>query len=129
MTPTEVATTTTVAITTVPAPTTVETSVASVATTSTEVHVAATLTLTCVPAAAAVSCSWDAGPDGTTHYALLRTDSASTAGRVFTPEPGATTYVDTLVVPGTTYRYLVHALDAGEHSLAHSDGVSTPCCG
>ena len=122
---TEVVTTTTVAITTLPPPTIVET---SAVTTSTEVRTPATLTLTCVPATGAVSCSWDAGPDGTTHYALLRTDSASSVGRVFTPEPGATTYLDTLVVAGTTYRYLVHALDAGEHSLAHSDGVSIACC-
>jgi hypothetical protein len=98
-------------------------------TTNTEVHVPATLTLTCVPATAATSCSWDAGPDGTTHYAVLRTEPGGTVGRVFTPEPGSTTYLDTLVVAGTTYTYLVHALDAGEHSLAHSGAVSTACCG
>ena len=123
---TEGETASTVAVTTLPPPTTVDT---GTATTSTEVHVAATLTLTCVPATAATSCSWDAGPDGTTHYALLRTEPGGSVGRVFTPEPGATTYIDTLVVAGTTYTYLVHALDAGEHSLAHSGAVSTACCG
>jgi hypothetical protein len=101
----------------------------SPATTSTEVRVAATLTLTCAPATTTIDCSWDAGPDGTTHYVVLRTDPTSTNGRVFTPEPGATSYVDTLVVAGTAYTYLVHALDSTEHSLAHSDRVAVPCCG
>ena len=123
---TVIETTTTEIATALPTPTTVDT---STVTTTTEVRVAATLTLTCVPALAATSCSWDAGPDGTTHYALLRTEPGGSTGRVFTPEPGATTYVDTLVVAGTTYTYLVHALDASEHSLAHSGAVSTPCCG
>ena len=96
---------------------------------STEVRVPATLTLACTPVAAAIECSWDAGPDGTTHYAVLRTEPGVSPGRVFTPEPGATSYIDTLVVPGTTYTYLVHALDETEHSLAHSDPSSAPCCG
>lgn len=108
------------------APTTVP---ATAAPPSTEVRVPATLTLACTPAGAAISCSWDAGPAGTTHYALLRTDSASSQGRVFTPEPGSTTYIDTLVAPGTTYVYLVHALDDTEHSVAHSDSTPTACCG
>ena len=124
--PTAAETTTTVSETTLPPPTTVD---PGTATTSTEVRVAATLTLTCVPATAATSCSWDAGPDGTVTYALLRTEPGGSAGRVFTPEPGSTTYVDTLVVANITYTYLVHALDAGGHSLAHSGPVSTPCCG
>jgi hypothetical protein len=120
------AATTTAPVTTLPPPTTAAT---NAVTTSTEVRVAATLTLTCAPAPAATSCSWDAGPDGTTQYALLRTEPGGSAGRVFTPEPGSTTYLDTLVVAGTTYTYLVHALDATGHSLAHSGPVSTPCCG
>jgi hypothetical protein len=124
--PTDVETTTSISETTLPPPTTAD---ASSVTTSTEVRVAATLTLTCVPATAATSCSWDAGPNGTVTYALLRTEPGGSAGRVFTPEPGSTTYVDTLVVAGITYTYLVHALDAGGHSLAHSGPVSTPCCG
>ena len=76
-----------------------------------------------------ITCSWDEGPAGTTHYALLRTDSAGTRGRVFTPEPGSTTYIDSQVAPGTTYVYLVHALDDSEHSLAHSSSTTTACCG
>jgi hypothetical protein len=79
------------------------------------------LTLACASVGATVNCNWDAGPDGTTHYALLRTDPTTTNGRVFTPEPGATSYVDTLVTSGITYTYLVHALD--------SDHVTMPCCG
>lgn len=120
-----------VVATTVPA--TTSTVAATIATTvppeTTEVRVPATLTLACTPIAGAIECSWDPGPDSATHYAVLRTEPGVSPGRVFTPEPGATTYVDTLVVPGTTYTYLVHALDDTEHSLAHSGPTSAPCCG
>ena len=127
-----VAPTTSVAVaTTLPA--TTSTVAATITTTvppeTTEVRVSATLTLACTPIAGAIECGWGPGPDGTTHYAVLRTEPGVSPGRVFTPEPGATTYVDTLVVPGTTYRYLVHALDDTEHSLAHSGPTSAPCCG
>lgn len=115
----------TTAVTTIPATAVPTTEVAP----TTEVRVPATLTLACTPIAGAIECSWDPGPDGTTHYAVLRTEPGVSPGRVFTPEPGATTYVDTLVVPGTTYTYLVHALDDTEHSLAHSGPTSVPCCG
>ena len=115
----------TTAVTTIPAPIVATTEV----TPSTEVRVPATLTLACAPVAAAIECSWDAGPDGTTHYAVLRTEPGVSQGRVFTPQPGATSYIDTLVVPGTTYTYLVHALDDTERSLAHSAPASAPCCG
>lgn len=127
-----VAATTTVTATTAVPPTTAPptTSVQpTVAPSSTEVRVPATLTLACTPAGGAITCSWDPGPVGTTHYALLRTDSASSQGRVFTPEPGSVMYVDSLVTVGTTYVYLVHALDDSGHSLAHSNSTSTPCCG
>ena len=117
---------TTIAVTTVPpsaaAPTTE-------APPTTEVRVPATLALACTPVAAAIECTWDPGPDGTTHYAVLRTEPGVSPGRVFTPEPGATSYIDTLVVPGTTYTYLVHALDGTERSLAHSAPAAAPCCG
>ena len=115
----------TTAVTTIPATAVPTTEVAP----TTEVRVPATLTLACTPIAGAIECSWGSGPDGTTHYAVLRTEPGVSPGRVFTPEPGATTYVDTLVVPGTTYTYLVHALDDTEHSLAHSGPTSVPCCG
>ena len=115
----------TTAVTTIPAPIVATTEV----TPSTEVRVPATLTLACTPVAAAIECRWDAGPDRTTHYAVLRTEPGASQGRVFTPEPGATSYIDTLVVPGTTYTYLVHALDDTERSLAHSAPASAPCCG
>ncbi|MEP7047029.1 MAG: hypothetical protein ABI949_10130, partial [Ilumatobacteraceae bacterium] len=75
------------------APTTTPTPPPTVPPPSTEVRVAATLALTCRPSTAAISCTWDSGPAGTTHYAVLRTDDAGGRGRVFTPEPGSTTYV------------------------------------
>jgi hypothetical protein len=122
--PSESPTTTITAPTVQPPPETT-----SPATTSTEVRIPASLALACTPTVAAISCTWDTGPDGTVQYAVLRTDSASTQGRVFTPEPGSTTYVDTLVTPGVTYVYLVHALDSSQHSIAHSDHVTIACCG
>ena len=115
----------TTAVTTLPATAVPTTEVAP----TTEVHVAATLSMACTPSAGAIECGWDPGPDGTTHYAVLRTEPGVSPGRVFTPESGATTYVDTLVVPGTTYTYLVHALDNTGRSLAHSGPTSAPCCG
>jgi hypothetical protein len=114
-------------------PTTVPATIAITSTSSptptTEVRVAATLTLACAPSGAAVECTWDVGPPATTHYVVLRTEAGSTQGRAFTPDPGATTYLDTLVTPGTTYSYLVHALDDSQHSLGHSDRVAVACCG
>jgi len=48
---------------------------------------------------------------------------------VFYPEPGATTYIDNRVLPGNTYTYLIHALDAANKSLAHSAPATVTCCG
>ena len=98
-------------------------------TSSTEVHVPATMGLECAVDATSITCSWTPGPDGTDHYVILRSSPSEARGRVLNPDPGATTFVDIGVVPGNTYTYLVHALDAGEHSLAHSTPVTLPCCG
>ena len=131
--PTELPTTTeappiTAAETTVPPPP--ETAPPEATTTSsTEVHIPATMALDCVMDATSITCSWTPGPDGTDHYVVLRSTPTEARGRVLTPDPGATTFVDIGVVPGNTYTYLVHALDAGEHSLAHSTPVTLPCCG
>jgi len=130
--PTELPTTTALPITavetTVPPPP--ETAPPEVTTTSsTEVHVPATMALDCVVDATSITCNWTPGPDGTDHYVVLRSTPTEARGRVQTPDPGATTFVDIGVVPGNTYTYLVHALDAGEHSLAHSTPVTLPCCG
>jgi hypothetical protein len=113
---------TTVAATT---PTTeVTTTTEPPATTTTEVHTPATLTLSCAPVDGGVSCTWDGGPDGTARYALLRSEPGGANGRAFTTDLATTTFVDTQAVPGITYNYLVHALDASDHSLAHSGFVT-----
>ena len=98
-------------------------------TSSTEVHKPATLGLDCTMDGVSVTCTWTPGPDGTDHYAVLRSTPGEAQGRAFFPEPGATTYVDTGVVPGTTYTYLVHALDPANSSLAHTPPVTVTCCG
>jgi hypothetical protein len=105
-----------------------ETTTMVVATTSTEVRTPATLALSCQTDGATVTCTWSAGPDGTTHYALLRSEGPGTNGRAFVVDASTTSYVDVSAIPGTTYSYLVHALDAGEQSLGHSDHVDVPCC-
>jgi len=112
------------------APTVPETS-ASVATptSSTEVHVPATIGLDCGVDAVAATCTWSPGPEGTDHYVVLRSTPSESNGRVFYPEPGATTYIDNRVLPGNTYTYLIHALDAANKSLAHSAPATVTCCG
>lgn len=132
--PTELPTTTappiTVAEITVPATAPPETAPPDAPTTSsTEVHQPATLGLDCAMDALSVTCTWTPGPDGTDHYAVLRSTPGEAKGRALFPEPGATTYVDVNVVPGTTYTYLVHALDAANGSLAHTPPVAVTCCG
>ena len=122
---TAVAPATTVEPTTVPPPTEVAvTTTEPPATTTTEAHPPATLTLKCALADGGVSCRWEAGPDGTARYALLRSEPPGVNGRAFFTDPATTTFVDTQVVSGTTYNYLVHALDGSDHSLAHSDFVT-----
>jgi hypothetical protein len=79
--------------------------------------------------ATSITCNWTPGPDGTDHYVVLRSSPSESRGRVLTPDPGTTTIVDIGVVPGTTYTYLVHALDAAGTSLAHSAPVTFACCG
>ena len=97
--------------------------------TTTEVHVAAAMQLGCSAGAGAVSCSWSAVPDGTDHVVVLRSTPGESRGRVLSPGAGATSIVDSTATPGVTYTYLVHALDAAGHSLAHSNAVTVACCG
>ena len=70
---------------------------------------------------------WSSGPPGTDHYVVLKT-SPGLQGRVLTPAPGATTIVDTDVTAGRTYTYLVHADDASNASIAHSNESVATCC-
>lgn len=117
--------------TTLPETTVPETTLVSVtvAPATTEVRTAVTMSLQCTSDPASISCTWNAGPPGTTHYAVLRGEAAANTGRVFTPEPGSTTYVDTLASSGSTYSYVIHALDDAGQSLGRSDGVFVTCCG
>jgi hypothetical protein len=111
------------------APPPVTTTVPPSPTSTTEVHVAATLTLSCGLTGTAVTCTWDAGPDGTVDYMVLRSIPGSTGpGRAYFPGPQQT-YIDTTVAAGTTYVYLVHARDAAGKSLGHSDAATVACCG
>lgn len=77
----------------------------------------------------AARCSWTPGPAGTDRYVVLKSSPGETRGRVITPDPGTVTVLDTAVVTGTSYTYLVHALDASGVSLAHSNAVLVSCCG
>lgn len=123
---TTIAPPTTVPATTEPPSTVAATTTSTVppAPTTTEVHTPATLKLKCAVVDGGVSCDWGAAPAGTTRFALLRSEPPGVNGRAFFTDPATTAYVDTQVVPGTTYNYLVHALDGSDHSLAHSDFVT-----
>ena len=96
---------------------------------STEVQYPATMDLACSAAGGAVTCAWSSGPDGTDHYALLRSTPNETRGRALFPAPGDTSFVDTTATAGLPYTYLVHALDATGQSLAHSTFAQVTCCG
>ena len=99
------------------------------ATTSTEVQVPASIELTCIPTgAAAISCSWSTVPPGTDHVIVLRSTPSDARGRVLFPDSGAASITDSTVAAGTTYTYLIHAMDASNHSLAHSNAVTISCC-
>ncbi|MFM2078939.1 MAG: hypothetical protein RJA49_2829, partial [Actinomycetota bacterium] len=78
--------------------------------------------------AGTIRCDWSPGPDGTVRYAVLRSQTGTGPGRVFFVDVGVTTWTDPLATPGTVATYLVHAFDAQDHSLAHSQGVAVPCC-
>ena len=85
--------------------------------------------LACTAATGAITCTWSAVPDGTDHVILLRSTPADARGRVLMPAPGATSFVDFNVTAGQPYTYLVHAMDAGGQSLAHSTFAQLTCCG
>lgn len=98
-------------------------------TASTEVRVPATLTLDCSAGAGGVTCSWSAAPVAFDHYVVLRSTPGESMGRVFSPSADELSYVDTTAAPGVAYTYLVHALDAGGRSVAHSQPITVACCG
>ncbi len=127
-------TTSTIAATTEP-PTTVTvappppaTTIAVEPTSSTEVHPAATIALTCAVDAGTVSCSWTPSQVTPDHYLVLRSTPSETRGRVLTPDPGVFSITDTQATDGIAYTYLIQALDAGNHSVAHSNAVVVQCC-
>lgn len=90
--------------------------------------VPATLTLACAVGgenpAGPVSCSWSgATPDGFASFVLLRGDPDG-KGRVpyRTSDAGATSFVDGSASAGS-HSYVLVALDAADHPLAHSNMV------
>ena len=109
--------------TTTPAPTTT-----AAAASTTEVKVPATITLSCAAAGSTVHCSWSGAPAGMDHYAVLRSQPNTGNGRVYFVAAGTSTWTDPIATTGTTATYLVHAFDAANVSLGHSNAVSVPCC-
>jgi hypothetical protein len=122
---------TTAPVTTAPvttAPVTTAPVTTAPATTTTEVKVPATITLACSVVGSTVHCSWSGGPAGLDHYGVLRSQPNTGNGRVYFVPAGTTTWTDPLATSGTTATYLVHAFDAHNVSLGHSNAVSVPCC-
>ena len=88
--------------------------------------VPATLSLACVAETSVgpVSCSWSGGaPDGFASFVLLRSDPDG-KGRVpyRTRDAGANTFADGTASAGS-HSYVLVALDAADHPLAHSNMV------
>lgn len=127
---TTTATATTTTPSTEPAPTEPPaTTTPAPATATTEIQVAASLQLSCVPSSATIGCAWSAVPAGTDHVIVLRSTPGEARGRVLFPDAGANSITDGGAAPGATYTYLVHAMDASNTSLAHSNPVTVTCCG
>ena len=112
-----------VATSTSAAPTTVGSTTPSP---TTEPQVPLTMTLTCTPDGSTVNCAWSTPTAPLDHYVVLR--SGDGAGRAFTVPAGTTRWTDPMAVPGQHYTYLVHAMDAQDHSLGHSGLVTVDCC-
>lgn len=133
------ATTVPAASTTVPVTTSVPTTAATTTqpattqpgttppTASTEPPVPVTMTLTCTPDGSVVACAWSTPPTAPDHYVVLRSGGGG-AGRSYTVPVGTTNWTDTTAVPGVRYTYLVHAMDAQDHSQGRSTVVSVDCC-
>ena len=108
--------------------TTAATAVTS-ATTTTEVHVPATITVECHATGTSTQCTWGPLPAGTTKLLVLRGQySPSGQGRVFTADIGAGVWTDPMPTPGVTYSFVLHAFDASDTDLGHSNLVMVDCC-
>jgi chitodextrinase len=66
-----------------------------------------------------VSLTWPAGPAGVTSYAIYRDGGATPLATV-----GTTSYQDTGLTAGTTYRYALQAIDAAGNSSLLSGATS-----
>ncbi|MGH9179258.1 MAG: hypothetical protein ACRD0N_11990 [Acidimicrobiales bacterium] len=77
-----------------------------------------------------VSCAWS-GPEqpGLAGWRMHRAAGKDAKRLVWsTPDAGARSYEDTAVVGGTTYQYLVEAVDAAGRTLAKGGIVEVACC-
>lgn len=128
--PSSTAPSTTVEVaTTTPDPaTTTPTAITSV-TTTTEAHVPATISVECHATGASTQCTWGPLPAGTTKLLVLRGQySPSGQGRVFVADIGAGVWTDPMPTPGVTYSFVLHAFDAADTDLGHSNLVMVSCC-
>jgi fibronectin type III domain protein len=81
--------------------------------------------LTATPGNAQVSLSWTA-PTGATSYNVQRSSNNGGPYIAIATEVTATTYVDTGVTNGTTYYYIVQAVNSVGTSLSSSQASATP---
>ena len=89
---------------------------------TTEVQVPVTITsLTCVSDGVTVTCTWPASIVTADHYRLLRRTIDGLDPRVLTADNRSRAYTDSTALPGITYVYLVHALDANGIIVGRSD--------
>jgi hypothetical protein len=91
------------------------------------------ITLSCTRSfeAVTITCTWTASPNADhDHYVVLRTHEGDPNGRAFFPSAGSFSYTDTMVTtPAPSYTYLVDSLRADGSVDAHSNRVTTYCCG
>ena len=102
---------------------------AAPAVTTTEVHVPATISVECHATGVSTQCTWGPLPAGTTKLLVLRGQySPSGPGRVFVADIGSGVWTDPMPTPGVTYSFVLHAYDASDTDLGHSNLVMVDCC-
>jgi len=100
------------------------------ATTNAETPTPATLTLACAPGGpTSIVCEWSARTAGDfAGYRILRSTPGGTVGRVFSTGPGDHTLTDDSTTAGTSYVYVVQAINAAGAVLEHTPLVTVACC-
>lgn len=83
-----------------------------------------------------VTCTWDvvaiaifaSAASSELHYRVLRGETGTLIGRVFTPRVRPDAIVDDLVVVGHPYTYRLQVLRADGRVVAQSGGTEVICC-